>query len=105
MIEVNTLDEIKGQLTRTITVGIGPWCGSKEDALNTKTDMNWLKKEDLVKLEEVMDWCGKKYKKQYDAVISEHIQKSYIGEYRKWFDVRLSFKNPNAALEFKMVWG
>lgn len=108
MIEVESLAEVEGQLTRTIAVGVGPWCVDKKDALNTKADMNWLKEEDLDKLEEIMNWCGEKYKKQYDAIISEHIQRYGVEEadsYRKWFDVRLSFKNPNAALEFKMVWG
>ena len=113
MIEAKSLSEIEGQLSRTIAVGVGPWWRTRVTAENSPTDMNWIDPDQMKKLEEIMDWCSKKYPKQYDAIISEHVQSTNDGhriqggieyKHRKWFDVRLSFSDPNAALEFKMVW-
>lgn len=123
MIKANSLEEIEGQLTRILASGVGPWEENKEIADKEKSDMNWIPENELEKLEELMEWCRVKYYKQYDAVIIEHVEWSGISSsrqgsalwcwgagnktkyYRKWFDMRLSFNNPNAALEFKMVWG
>lgn len=109
--EANSLSEIEGQLTRQIAVGAGPWWRAEETAKNSPIDMNWV--ESREKLEEILDWCAKKYSKQYDAIIIEHIQthediQTHEGmeyKYRKWFEIRLSFQDPNAALEFRLVWG
>ena len=109
--EANSLEEVDGQLTRVLAIGVGPWNKDKDIVDKTKSDMRWIDSKELEKLEEIMEWCRVKYSKQFDAVITEHIHVSpesprfpSVLHYRKWFDVRLSFNDPNAALEFKMVW-